>query len=120
MIDWDGRGIVGVVIPFAALLAAELLATRVGGAGAYQERYLVWGGAALLLSGPVVWLLGRRWNRAPGRRLIDPDTGEDVVLRRRHAVFWMPLHLWGLLVTIVGAGMLGFAAISGEHGLGAF
>ena len=36
----------------------------------------------------------RRLNGASGRALMDPATGEQVLLIKRHTLFWIPMQYW--------------------------
>lgn len=46
------------------------------------------------------WALGRRLNGRPGRELIDARTGEHVVLRRTHRLFWIRMEYWSIPVAV--------------------
>ncbi|MFC0385310.1 hypothetical protein [Muricoccus vinaceus] len=54
----------------------------------------------LLAAAGVNWVVGRRLNRQPGREMIDARTGERVLLRRRHALFWIPMEYWSIPVAL--------------------
>ncbi|MGU3358896.1 hypothetical protein ACLBWX_01040 [Methylobacterium sp. M6A4_1b] len=42
-------------------------------------------------------------NGRPGRELIDPRTGERVVLRAWHTLFWIPMQYYSVLLLLLGA-----------------
>ena len=44
-----------------------------------------------LASGALGWWLRTR----PARIVIDKATGKEIVLRRRHALFFIPMFYWG-------------------------
>lgn len=48
----------------------------------------------------------------PVRTLVDKDTGEEVTLRERHTMFYVPLRYWAMLY--VGVGMVAVAAGLGQ------
>jgi hypothetical protein len=54
----------------------------------------------LLVSAAAVWVAGRKLNGAPVKKLIDPETGETVVIRTVHSMFWIPVEWYAVLWTI--------------------
>jgi len=44
--------------------------------------------------------------KRPGRRLIDPDTQKEIVLRRRHTFFFIPMQFWSLVPLVMGLRLL--------------
>lgn len=56
----------------------------------------------LFLSAPVVWFLGVRLNSKPPRKLIDPQTNQQVLLKKTHSLFWVPMQYWAIVVVILG------------------
>ena len=59
-----------------------------------------------LITAALLWWLGKRLNSAPGRELVDPKTGERLVLRRRHSLFWIPMQWWAIPYLVVAAFVL--------------
>ncbi len=51
----------------------------------------------LTLAAALNWWLGKRLNSDPGRELVDAATGQRIILRRRHALFWIPMQYWSVL-----------------------
>jgi hypothetical protein len=101
IIIWRGRGLVALAVPFFMLLGVEILVSLVFGVGAWMANV---GGLVTLVflaSAGVLFWLDRRW-REPGRLLVDPATGHKVILRRDHALFFVPLRYWSV-VMLVGA-----------------
>ncbi|AGH86641.1 hypothetical protein ACI2S5_25300 [Ralstonia nicotianae] len=45
-------------------------------------------------------------NSRPGRVLVDPKTGQQVELKARHTLFWIPLQWTALLVVAFGVSSL--------------
>ncbi|WP_342152878.1 hypothetical protein [Methylorubrum sp. SB2] len=58
------------------------------------------------------WWLGARLNNRPGRELLDPRTGQIVVLRGRHTLFWNPMQYYSVLMVLLGA----LAVLGAMHG----
>lgn len=102
MIIWSGWGI---VVPLIVAAVSALSALVFGFAG---EEYLDTGlSVGVILSAVVVWFVGKHLNERPGRRLVDPETGEDVVLRpATSSLFFVPVQWWAPLVVIAGLALL--------------
>ena len=121
MIVWSGWGILTIVI--AALVGGGVTAAAVAalkGAGLPEaEGYaLVLG---LLAAAAVNWVVGRRLNSQPGREMIDKTTGQTLVLRRRHSLFFIRMEWWSLVlaaaaVVALGSMLLGRPATNARPG----
>jgi len=97
---WSGLGV--LTLPIVALTVGITVALGMRGLEAIGRpdlAYLAFS-LGLLLAAAVNWVVGRRLNRAPGRELVDPSTGERVVLRRRHTLFWIPMEYLSVLLAL--------------------
>jgi hypothetical protein len=98
LLIWRGLGpialVIGAVGIFAAVVVGELLKVGIAGEG-------VLAGLAMIPAGYAIWRLGKRWN-GPGRELVDPATGERVVLKQGHSMFFIPLEWWGPIFAVLG------------------
>jgi hypothetical protein len=55
-----------------------------------------------VLAGVALGFTGVRLNRNTDRRLVDPKTGRDVIVRRRHTLFWIPMQYWAPVLALIG------------------
>lgn len=115
MLIWRGLGILAPVLLFGGLVVSQLLADGIGGEGTYSSNTAVFAGFGLIVGGILTYLVAI-WdeNRNPERTLVDPKTGEQVTLRKRSDLFWIPMRYWGLLGVAGGsiaatAGLIGIA-----------
>ena len=51
----------------------------------------------------MVTALGLYLRGKGGRVVVDKQTGREIVLRRRHTLFFIPIEYWGLVVVVLGA-----------------
>ncbi len=104
MIVWQGFGLAAVLIPILTYVVTVKL-LRVMLSVAYTDTH-AWPGAlgTFLGAGLVLWL-GIALDK-PGRTLVDPKTGQAVVLRRKHTLFWIPLQYLAAILAVVALGML--------------
>ena len=103
MIVWSGWGVLTVVFALLAVGIGAVLQPVLDGSG------LVLPAATGLAIGLVIaavinWVVGRRLNRAPGREMIDAKTGQRVTIRRRHSLFWIPMHFFSVVFLLFAVG----------------
>jgi hypothetical protein len=99
VIIWQGWGIVVLGIGFAWLVAFFALA---GALGMGQDADTLIVGLAAIPAGITTWFAGKRMNGRPGRELVDPATGERVVLKDTHSLFFVPVEWWGPILVVAG------------------
>lgn len=99
MVVWTGFGFLAGLIPVVVFALTALVMDR----GNHTTVDAV---IASLVSAGLVWWIGRKLNTAPGRVLVDPQTNERLVLRRRHSMFWIPMEWWSIACLLVGAGVI--------------
>ena len=94
----------GILVPVIAFGAGAL------GAVAGGTHPVTGSGLGMMAGAVAIWFLGKRLN-GPGstRVLIDPQTNEQVILQRKHTMFWIPMEYWGVFFALMGV----FIAIYG-------
>ena len=105
MVVWSGWGILVVLIPVAGLVTLQAGADALFGATTYRQHSGWLLPSVLLASALAVWLLGRRLNGRPGRALTDNATGEQVVLRPRHSLFFVRMEYWAAVLALAAIWM---------------
>ena len=112
MIIWRGWGILTVVILAlvgggVTLAAGKLLESN----GANVGYGFVLG---LVAAAAANWILGRRLNGRPVRELVDAQTGERVVLRTSHSLFFVPMQWWSVLMVLAAVVALSAMLFGGD------
>jgi len=97
MIVWSGRGFLSVLIFFGILFASINLIPEV-----YVDDVF---GISFLVTGLFSWYFGNQWN-TPKRVFTDEETGQQVVFKNRHTLFWIPMQYVGNLCVLAGAVIL--------------
>ena len=84
---WQG---LGALVAVGAVLVGGLVLTAAASAGVPADPSFI---VAFLSMAACFWLVGRRLNDPiRDRHLVDPATGEPVVIRKRHSLFWIPVQ----------------------------
>ncbi|MCF4129594.1 hypothetical protein [Methylobacterium sp. SyP6R] len=99
MIIWSGWGMLSALIAAAGLVVSVLLDPALARIGIPTPTgvVLVW-----VVAAAFNWWLGTRLNDLPGRELVDPRTGQIVILRGRHTLFWIPMQYYPVLMVVLG------------------
>ncbi|KOX98663.1 hypothetical protein AM274_29820 [Pseudomonas nunensis] len=63
-------------------------------------------GVGLLVGAAVNAYVGHRMNNQPGKVYIDRDTGGEVVFRKKHTLFFVPMQYISVLWVVMGIFML--------------
>ena len=95
MIIWSGHGYLVAVFVFGVSLLMELgVESATGDDGFYQRE--AWPFAlALAIAGVLCLLVGRKLNAIGARRLIAPETNEEVLIHAgNHTLFFLKMHWW--------------------------
>ena len=104
MIIWTGWGILVFVIGLGALVIAQAVANAALGPQYYEHN--AWPKiVAAIVAAVAIWLVGVRLNGAPGRVVVDKQTGREITLRRRHTFFFIPMQYWAPIVLVATAAL---------------
>jgi len=102
MIIWNGKGYLVAVIVFCCSLIGELISENVYDDDTYYQAHSAPLAIVLLISGIIVSTLARILDRRPKvRRLIDKETGEEVMVRTSDLFFFIPIKYWGPILILI-------------------
>jgi len=103
VIIWRGLGWLVAVIVFGLSLVANLAFNAIYGEGYYDNHK--WPFAlSLIVSAAVCWFLGSYLKTRSDRVVIDKKTGKEIVMNQsQHALFFIPMHLWGPILALIAA-----------------
>ena len=99
MIVWSGLGWLSVVFAVLGVAGGVALVDSSGGLGVgltENDGFAI----GLAVAAVVNWLVGIGLNRRPGREMVDAQTGERILLRRRHRLFWVPMQYWSVAMLV--------------------
>jgi len=101
LIIWHGFGLLVLVIALASALMCNFACDAVFGSGYYSAHRWT-AGVALFVAAGGCWFLGDHLRRQKPKVVIDKQTGRELVLQKRHALFFIPMHLWGPIFLVIG------------------
>lgn len=107
MIIWSGYGFLVPLFAIAAIAVAQIVAPSAKYSSNPLSGIVTF--VLLALAGAAIWFLGKKFNTAPGRTVIDKQTGQEISLRRKHSLFFVPMEYWGPIVAVGGL-LLAFSA----------
>ena len=94
MIVWSGRGFLSVLLLFISLfLLASILPKEQGDYG-----FII----SFFIAGAFSWFMGKKWNEQVGRIVIDKASGQEMVIKPNHSLFWIKMQYWGPIYFILG------------------
>lgn len=102
MLIWRGWGILTILIISATwIVTFSVLRLLLSTMGQGSWVVVISSSLALVAGAAANWMVGRRFNGKPPRELVDPKTGENVLLVRRHELFFFKMEYWSIPVVIV-------------------
>lgn len=100
IIIWNGFGFLVAVITFGCLLVSNLIANAVAGEGYYEHHQWLMG-VSFLAAAAICWFFGSYLRKRPGHVVIDKKTGEEITLRKKHGLFFIPMRWWGVILGVI-------------------
>lgn len=101
MIIWRGSGVLVIGVVFLVSLVTNAVFDAICGKGFYDTH--TWAaGIAVMISGPINWFIGKRFDARGGKTVIDQQSGKVITLDKPH-LFFLPLRFWGPILFVVGA-----------------
>ena len=102
MIIWTGLGFLVAVIGFVVLVLTELVSEKITGDDQLYQQHGWVILVGMLVAGAVTYGLHRLLLLQKGRTVIDKQTGQEVVLRSSHSLFFIPVKWWPIVFAILG------------------
>ena len=94
MIIWSGRGILIVLVFFmTGMIFTPIVPKDYWG---YVFAF------AAFVTAAFSWFLGDIWNNEEVRRLIDEKTGQKIIMKRNHSLFFIKMQYWGIIFSVIG------------------
>ena len=94
MIVWSGKGFLSVIVLVASFVLLVNAFPKEQGDYAFV--------LAFFIAGAFSWFMGKKWNEESGRTVIDKASGQEILLKENHSLFWIKLHYWGIIFSAFG------------------
>jgi len=101
MIIWQGLGILVVLITGLMMVAVDAGSGALGLVLPTAQSNEI----DIVLATILVGAWGLYLRRIPGRILIDNESGQEVVIRSRHSLFWIPMDYWSGILLVLGVAL---------------
>jgi len=102
MIIWRGVGFLVAMIGIASLALAEVISERITGDGQFYQHHGWVALIAMLVAAALTYGLHRLLLLEKGRVVVDKETGQEIVLRPKHSLFFVPVQLWSVIFVVFG------------------
>jgi hypothetical protein len=102
MIIWRGFGFLVAIIGLATLAIAEKISERITGDQQFYQHHGWVALAGMLVAAALTYGLHRLLVLQKGRAVIDKETGQEIVLRSNHSLFFVPVQLWPVIFVVLG------------------
>ncbi len=106
MLFWKGYGILGFLIPALVFIVLLLIGKFIFGIEddfSMDKSFLF---IYTLISSISIWKVGRKLNGRKPKLLIDPETNEEVLLKREHTLMFIKLEYWSFFFAVIGLGLI--------------
>lgn len=111
-IIWRGWGFLVIPLAIAAAVAGMGVALILERTGLPVDlRYRICAAISGAVGAALIWFVARAFEGGPTRRLVDPDSGQQYVIRRSAgSLFFIPTRYWAFIVLALGllASALGY------------
>src|SRR3990167_2444323 len=98
MIIWQGYGMLVVVVTAVIVIVNELFWKWLP----INLPPIYTGAFGLFLAGAANFIMGKKLHASDRKILMDKETGQDVVIEKKHTIFFIKIEYWGLLLMIFG------------------
>lgn len=102
MIVWSGFGFLIALIGIGALVGTEIIAEKITGIEHYYQAnpWLILVG--MLLAAAITFLANKTFLASQAKAVLDKETGQEIVLRKEHTLFFIPSKWWPVLFVGIG------------------
>lgn len=104
MIAWTGRGFSIILVYFLSALAFSPLFP--GDTNGYPVI------SAAFVTAAFSWYFGSKWNNKVARTVIDEETGERLIFKDHHSLFWIKMQYWSIISSLFGIFILSKKSIA--------
>ncbi|MDP1509395.1 hypothetical protein L8C07_00855 [Paenibacillus sp. CMAA1739] len=99
MIIWKGFGILNVIIPAILFFIVGSLVSALGLDSIDSRLPMAF---VFIVSGVIIWHLGKALNADSNKVLVDMETGQHYRMGTQHSLFYIPMHYWGPAGLVIG------------------
>ena len=98
MIVWSGRGFLSVLVLAVVFFGLSNILPK--------EQSNLSFAISLFIAAIFSWIMGKKWNESHQKTMIDKESGQEIVIKPNHSLFWIKMQYWGPIFGILGIIML--------------
>ena len=102
MIVWQGFGFLVLIVAIAALALMEYVVRTLTADAFYYNTHGWPKLVAFWIAAAAIYGIARFFESRPGRVMTDKQTGQQVVLRQAHSLFFVPMKYWTFVFLALG------------------
>jgi len=106
MVIWTGFGILIPIIFILGVGGGVFLENSIFGDAQNSGTRAICFSLGLALSSITCWFFHKSLVKKGTKTLLDKETGEDVVFKPSHSLFFIPMHWWGVIGAAVSSFLL--------------
>jgi len=96
MVIWRGWGILALIIPVLVWFALTQIFFSAVSEDTFKGYYKFVSAFSILIGALAVWFAGKKLNSTEARTLVDEKTGEKVLLKKEHSLFFIKMEYWAI------------------------
>ncbi len=102
MVIWSGLGFLIAIIGLGALIGTEVISENLTGNESFYQNnsWVIFLG--MLVAAGITYLLNKTILAPKSRAVIDKETGQEIILKKEHSLFFIPSKWWPAIYVIIG------------------
>jgi hypothetical protein len=102
MIIWRGLGILVPIIVGVLTVCTSFLVNLIMKNEDYSKWHYWPKALGVVIAAVAVWFVGKYLNSRPGKVVVEKATGKEIVLRKRHDLFYLKFEYWAFILLAFG------------------
>lgn len=102
MIIWKGLGIFVPVIVFVGVFLTHWIASTIWGNSILDTHENTLVAIGMIVAALLCFIVNKLLDKQPSKTYIDKETGEQVIFKKSHSLFFIPFKYWAYILPIIG------------------
>ena len=107
MVIWSGWGILVPMFPLLTCFAAYSLKDSLFGVSSEGVTNMWPAVVGMFAAAVITWFMGIYFRNRENQVFQDPNTGQEFVVHKKHSLYFISMHWWGVIFLILSLLFLG-------------